>query len=174
MAKAKIEIDPHIVTLKNSMDVLVEEVKAVNYEIEELAAMQQEQELNLKAKFEAKKEKLEKKKELILMEIRALVDQVPHKETKTQRKVSLPGGDVVVKKPTTKITADKNKLLAWAKENNLTDLIDIKEVASFKWAEFKGQLELTNSGIVDTHTGELMEIDGLSVEDVAEEVQIKY
>lgn len=174
MAKKTIEVDQEVVALKNEIDRLVNEVKEVDYNLEELKAMQQQQEADLKARFDAKREKLEAAKALLLTEVKALFLRVPHKETKTQAKVSLPSGDVVIKKPTSKIEADKDILLEWAKCEGRSELISKKEVESFKWAEFKGQLEVTGSGIIDTHTGEVVEIDGLKVVDVAEEVQVKY
>ena len=84
-------------------------------------------------------------------------------DTKTQKKVTLLNGDVVIKKATQTIDYDKSKLLAWAEEKGMDGLIATKETKDFKWADFKKQLAVTDGGIVDIETGELVNIEGLTV-----------
>ena len=84
---------------------------------------------------------------------------------------------MVLKKATKKLDYDKKKLLEWATSNGRTDLINSKTVDEFKWSEFKSSLAIQEGlgidGIVDITTGEMLEIDGLSVVNVPEEVVIK-
>ena len=81
---------------------------------------------------------------------------------------------MVVKKPKLDFEKDIDKLLEWAKASNRDELINRKEVLSFKWANFKKRLVPTDCGIVDVETGETLEIDGLHAITKAEELEIKY
>ena len=78
---------------------------------------------------------------------------VPHKETKTQAKYSLPSGDLVVKRPKNVIEiADENKLLEWVKSNGLTECL--KVIESVRWAEVKKRLTEDSNGVIcDSETG---------------------
>lgn len=50
---------------------------------------------------------------------------------------------------------DEDKLLQYAKDNELTDLINVKE--SIRWADFKKNLEVVGNQVVDVRTGEIVE-----------------
>ena len=99
---------------------------------------------------------------------------MPQDETKTQKKVKLLSGDVVIKKSKLDIEKDSDELLKWAQENNREELISHKEVLSFKWADFKKNLLTTPTGIVDVATGEVLDILGLEVVKTEEKMEIKY
>lgn len=63
-------------------------------------------------------------------------------------------------------------MLEWGK-NNASEYIEQKVIETFKWAEFKKNLEITEDGqIINTETGELV-TEGITVVDVPEEVIIK-
>ena len=93
---------------------------------------------------------------------------------KTQKKVKLLSGDVIVKKSKLDFEKDNEALLKWAQENNRDELINRKEVLSFKWADFKKELLTTPSGIVEVATGEVLDIPGLEVIKTEEKMEIKY
>ena len=174
MANKQALIDVRTIQLKVEMDQLVENIKELDIAIAELSELFKARIELLKEQFEEKKRGLEQKKEKYEQYLRELFEQVPQSETKTQRKVKLLNGDVVVKKAKLDFEKDTDKLLKWAKENNRNDLINKKEVLSFKWADFKKDLVPTEDGIVYVETGELLDIEGLSTITKTEELEIKY
>ena len=174
MANKQALIDVRTIQLKVEMDQLVENIKELDIAIAELSELFKARIELLKEQFEEKKMGLEQKKEKYEQYLRELFEQVPQSETKTQRKVKLLNGDVVVKKAKLDFEKDTDKLLKWAKENNRNDLINKKEVLSFKWADFKKDLVPTEDGIVYVETGELLDIEGLSTITKTEELEIKY
>lgn len=169
-----IELDTQVIQLKVEMDNVVESIKGIDYELLELEALLKAQIEQLKARFEQKQYLLKEKREKLQIQLRVLFEQVPQSETKTQRKVKLLNGDMVVKKAKLDFEKDIDKLLEWAKASNRNELIGRKEVLSFKWADFKNRLVPTDCGIVDVETGETLEIDGLHAITKAEELEIKY
>ena len=172
--KAVLDIDQRALEVKVEMDNLVEDIMELDTKIAELEAMFKMQVERLKDKFEEKQFYFKAQKEEKERYLRELFEQVPQSETKTQRKVQLINGDVVVKKSKLDFEKDATKLLEWAQSNNRTDLINKKEVLSFKWADFKKNLVIEDENIIDTQTGEMLEIDGLGVVVKSEELEIKY
>ena len=169
-----LQVDQRVLEVKVEMDNLVEDIMELDAKIVELEAMFKMQVERLKDKFEEKQFYFKAQKEEKERYLRELFEQVPQSETKTQRKVQLINGDVVVKKAKVDFEKDTNKLLEWAQANSREDLINKKEILSFKWADFKKNLMITDEGIIDGETGELIEIDGLGVVTKAEELEIKY
>ena len=174
MAAKKVEIDERVVAIQSQMDEKVAEVHQVEQEQAELQALLDARIQQLKDSFQGKFDILNGRKEYLITELRALFDQVPSKETKTQAKVTLLSGDVVVKKATVKLDYDKKVLLENAETTGLGEYIVTKETKDFDWSTFKSKLEIQEDGsIVNTDTGELLDIEGLAVLPVAEQVVIK-
>lgn len=167
-------IDEQTMQIKVEMDQLVEKIKELDTAILELNELFKMRSELLKEQYEEKKYELEQKKDKQEGYLRGLFEQVPQSETKTQRKVKLLSGDVVVKKSKLDFEKDNDKLLEWAKANQREDLISRKETLSFKWADFKKNLLTTPTGIVEVATGELLNIPGLEVIKTEEELEIKY
>lgn len=174
MASKQALIDERTIQLKVEMDQLVENIKELEIAIAELNELFKARTELLKEQFEEKKMGLEQKKEKHEQYLRELFEQVPQSETKTQRKVKLLCGDVVVKKAKLDFEKNNDKLLEWAKTNQRDDLISRKETLSFKWADFKKDLLTTPNGIVEVATGELLDIPGLEVIKTEEKLEIKY
>lgn len=175
MAKGVVvELDTRIVQIKVDMDNLIEDIKGLDVEQLELEALFKAQIDQIKVRFEEKQYLLKVKKEGLQRELRFLFEQVPQSETKTQRKVKLLNGDVIVKKAKEDFEKDADKLLEWAKANDKEELINKKEVLSFKWADFKKRLVPTECGIIDAETGETLDIEGLTTVIKEEELEIKY
>ena len=155
-----------------NLDNLVEEIKEKQEEkarLEELYKAKLEQ---LEANYNMQIEKIDNAINYFKEQIRVQFETQPYKETKSQRKLKVLSGDIVIKKPGKKLEADKNALLEWGK-NNASEYIEQKVIETFKWAEFKENLEITEDGqIVNTETGELV-TEGVTVIDVPEEVIIK-
>lgn len=170
----KQNIDEQTMQIKVEMDQLVEKIKELDIAILELNELFKMRSELLKKQYEEKKYELEQKKDKQRGYLRELFEQVPQSETKTQRKVKLLSGDVVVKKSKLDFEKDTDKLLEWAKANQRDDLISRKETLSFKWADFKKNLLTTPTGIVEVATGELLDIPGLEVIKTEEKLEIKY
>lgn len=154
------------------MDDLVEDYKSLTEEIESLMAIRDAKIEQVESVFNDKCIEIDKRQKKIIAELRVLAEQVPQKETKTQCKVELLSGSVVIKKPTQTLVADKEKLIEWAKGAAMLEYIDEKVVESFKWKEFKGDVEIIDGKPVNKYTGEVM-TNCIVVEDVPEKVVIK-
>ena len=172
--KQTVELDQRTLEIKVEMDQVVEKIKELDKEIIELKELFKARAELLKNQFDEKECSLQQKKEQQEGHLRALFEQVPQNETKTQRKVKLLSGDVVIKKSKLDIERDSEALIKWAQENNREELINRKEVLSFKWADFKKNLLTTPNGIVEVATGELLDIPGLEVIKTEEKLEIKY
>lgn len=153
------------------MDKLVDEIKNFKAQQSQWDALLKEKIAEATAKVEEEKAKLQRAIDYNMSQIVVEFRQVEANETKTQKKVSLVSGDIILKKATEKIDYDKDKLLAYAKEKGMNDYIETKE--SFKWADFKKTLAITGGAIVDTATGEAISIDGLSVITEEEKLEVK-
>lgn len=154
------------------MDNLVEDFKSITEQIESFMQMRDRKIKAVNEQYEEKVAPLNKELEYIKAQLRVLADQVPQKEAKTQSKVELLSGSVVIKKPTQTLVADKDKLIEWAKENAMNDYIDENVVQSFKWKELKADLDIVDGQVVNKITGEIM-AEGVTIEDKPEEVVIK-
>lgn len=82
---------------------------------------------------------------------------VPHKETKTQEKYSLPSGDLVMKKAKRVWEhEDDAALLQWARDNGFSDCI--KTVEKVSWSDVKKRLAENADGVIyDMETGVVCE-----------------
>lgn len=87
------------------------------------------------------------------------INQVPMKEGKTQKKYTLPSGDLVIKKEHTKIEHDDAKLLEWLK-NTPDGRLYIKKKESVDWRALKPELIENNGMFYFSETGEC--VDGVS------------
>lgn len=154
------------------MDDLVEDFKSITEQIESFMQIRDRKIQSVNEQYEEKVGPLNKELEYIKAQLRVLADQVPQKEAKTQSKVELLSGSVVIKKPTQTLVADKDKLIEWAKENSMNDYIDEKVVQSFKWKELKADLDIVDGQVVNKITGEIM-AEGITIENKPEEVVIK-
>lgn len=154
------------------MDNLVEDFKSITEQIESFMQIRDRKIQTVNEQYEEKVGPLNKELEYIKTQLRVLADQVPQKEAKTQSKVELLSGSVVIKKPTQTLVADNDKLIEWAKENAMNDYIDEKVVQSFKWKELKADLDIVDGQVVNKITGEIM-AEGVTIEDKPEEVVVK-
>ena len=96
--------------------------------------------------------------------------EVPHKETKTKEKYSLPSGDLVLVKPKSVWAHDDVALLEWAKKNGREDCVKTTEKIS--WADLKKNLaESENGTVYDKETGVVC--DGVTATKSAPEFTIE-
>jgi len=97
-------------------------------------------------------------------------ETVPHKATATQEKYSLPSGDLVLKAKRKVWNHDNDQLLAWARQNGMTDLI--KTTEAIDWQKLKKRLVEAADGIIcDQETG--LVCDAVTVETVEPEFVVR-
>ncbi len=99
------------------MDKLVEEIKNFKAQQSQWDALLKEKIAEATAKVKEEKAKLQRAIDYNMSQIVVEFPQVEAKETKTQKKVSLVSGDIVLKKAAEKIDYDKDKLLAYFKNS---------------------------------------------------------
>lgn len=177
MASKKIEMDEKVQLILLETDNMVEEYKALEQEIAELEQLGKAKIEKIQEEIDAKVLGKKKRQEQLCMKISINVQQVPQKEAKTQSKVELVSGDVVIKKAKKELAPNKEKLLDWARENALDAYIKRKIVEELDWAKLKSELQIVDefgeNTIIHKETGEIMTIDGLDVKVNPEELQIK-
>ena len=151
---------------------IVEQIKEKQVERKQLEDLFNDKVAQLRLAFANKTAQIDNSIQFLTQSGRAIFESLPSKETKTQRKIALLSGDFVVKKPTKKLEADKEILLEYGKKS-APNYIEQKIIESFKWADFKKNLLITDDNkVINTATGEVIE-SGVSVIEVPEEVVIK-
>lgn len=94
--------------------------------------------------------------------LRDYAEQVPMKETKTQRSYPIPGGKLILKKAHQVYKHDDAMILAALKEQGRDDMIKRQVVEKVDWASLKKEI---------TETGEI--IDGVTIEEAPEEFLVQ-
>ncbi|MSS44474.1 hypothetical protein FYJ27_12415 [Anaerosalibacter bizertensis] len=132
-----------------------------------------------KAKIQQIQELLKKEKEKADREIgffesklREYFETVETQDTKTLKKYKLPSGELKLKKPQAIFKYNKKKLSEVAdKYENMQEYVKIKK--DFDWAGFKNNLIISDGNIINKNTGEIVEIDGLSIEEKPEDFKVE-
>lgn len=154
------------------MDDLVEDYKSLTEEIEKLMAIRDAKIEQAESVFNDKCIEIDKRQKRIVAELRVLAEQVPQKEAKTQSKVELLSGSVVIKKPKQEPKAiEIDKLIEWAKENDYNDYYKEEVLEKLQWKELKKDIQVIDGKPIFVNTGEILE--GVTIEDKPEEVVIK-
>lgn len=97
------------------------------------------------------------------------LSKAPAKETKTQIKYSLASGDLVLTKAKSDFKAqDDDALLGWC-QVNAPELVKVTMKPS--WSDVKKRLTVTDSGVVDSETG--MIVDGVQYVDVPQSFKVR-
>lgn len=116
-------------------------------------------------------ERLERERSFFKAKLLEYFETVDAKETKTQMTYKLPSGTLKVKKEQAVIEKDDAALLQLLKKE-YPELVKVREVPD--WAEFKKILMITDDGIVNMKTGELMDVEGLRKGLKPAEFEIKF
>lgn len=154
------------------MDDLVEDYKSLTEEIEKLMAIRDAKIEQAESVFNDKCIEIDKRQKRIVAELRVLAEQVPQKEAKTQSKVELLSGSVVIKKPKQEPKAiEIDKLIEWAKENDYNDYYKEEVLEKLQWKELKKDIQVIDGKPIFVNTGEILE--GITIENKPEEVVIK-
>lgn len=127
----------------------------------------------LQLHLKKEQEKANREIEFFESKLREYFETVQDKarETKTQKVYKLPSGSLKMRKESTTIDYDKAKLLEYAEQEKLEDLIKVTK--DFKWAEFKKVLEIKGESIINKETGEIIEVEGLKVETKPEQFSVE-
>lgn len=150
-------------------DWAVKKIAEEQAEVERLKALAEQQiaEINLKVKHV--EEQAERKARFLNGCLRQYFGTVPHKETKTQESYKLLSGTLVMKKATENLTKDDDALVEYFQQNNMQEYI--KTEYKPKWAKFKKELAIVDEKVINTATGEV--VDVVKVEQVPESFEVK-
>lgn len=122
--------------------------------------------------LQKEKEKMKNETGFFETKLREYFEIVKTKDTKTLKKYKLPSGELKLKKAKTTFKYDKNKLVEIADEHeNMKDYIKIKK--DFNWSDFKKKLMINGKNIIDKDTGEVIEVEGLTIEEKPEEFNVE-
>ena len=174
MAAKKVEVDERVIAIQSQMDEKVYEIRMLDKQEAELNALLEARIEQIEASHKEKIERISLRRNELTAQLRVLFEQVPSKQGKTQDKVTLLSGDVVVKKPFLDFDHKKDILLKNAETNGLSDFVKTKEVKDFDWAGLKKVLRIQEDGsIIHIETGEVLDIEGLAVVTKPEQLVIK-
>lgn len=162
---------------KFELDELIIKMKRIENTEETIKTLYEYNKSKLKRDYEDKLYNLEEKRSQINQRIEFLMGQLRSedvRETNTQTKLSLLHGDIVQTKAYRDFEANKDELLKLAEEKGLDEYIKIKEEKSFKWGEYKKRLSIVDDRIVDTETGEIIDLgDALKIKEIESKITIK-
>jgi len=150
------------------IDVAIIKVKEINEEVERYKETFKEHVAELERKLNDKVEKLEKRKEWELYNLKQVAMNSAHKkETKTQYKYSSLSGDIIIKKSAVKMV--KPNLDADIIKSKFADYA--KEKVELNWAEMKKVLIIDGDVVKNAKTGEVvLEVE---LEETPEKVEVK-
>ena len=94
--------------------------------------------------------------------LRDYADEVPMRETKTQKSYPVPGGKLVIKKAGKKYEHDDEKVIQTLKDQGRTEYIKVITTEKLDWAGLKKEL---------SETGEI--IEGVTVVETPETFEVK-
>lgn len=150
-------------------DWAVKKIAEERAEFERLKILAEEQMQEIKDKVSRMEELTERKTSFLKSCLAQYFETVPHKETKTQETYNLLSGKLVFKKPKHKLVKSDDDLIAYFKENNMTEFVKVKEEPA--WVEFKKNLEIVDGVVINTLTGEVVEV--VKVEEDAGSFEVK-
>ena len=152
------------------VDEAIQRVKEYNAEIERLENLYNERIERMKAELENKTRKLQKRKDWDVYNIGRFAQQSPDlKSTKTQYKLSMLSGDVIIKKEKEKLI--KPKVTAENQDEIKQKYKDyLKTKYDINWEEMKKSLMIKDGKVFDMKTNKEVDVE---VEIVPSEVVIK-
>lgn len=153
------------------VDSMLETVKENNEQIKKLKEIAEKRIEDIKFQFEQKKEKVERENHYILTTLKEYARTHKNlKEQKTQYKLPLLSGDIIIKKSKVdfKPKKDQEEVLI----EDYPELVKVKEVKSLKLKDIKRRFVLVNHKIIDTETGEDV-TDKFEIVEKPEEIIVK-
>ena len=163
------EVNTFTITDDNKADWALKKIAEERKEVERLNALAKQQIEEIELKIKHLEETTERKTAFLKGCLAQYFETVPHKATKTQETYKLLSGSLVFKLPSQKMVKDDEKLLEYFKQNNMNEYIKTKETPA--WAEFKKNLSIVDDKVIDTSTGEV--VDVVKVEETAGSFEVK-
>ena len=152
-------------------DWALDKIKEADLEFKRFESVAKEKISLLQIRLDKEKEQMQNNRSFFESKLREYFESVDKKETKTQLSYKLASGNLKMKKGRLDFDYKKDKLLSYARENKLEELIKVSE--SFAWADFKKQLEIQGNSIINKDTGEVLEIEGLGVIEKPSEFKVE-
>ena len=144
-------------------DWALDKISEIQKEFNRISEVTEEKIAVMKMTLEKGKERMESSRSFFESKLREYFETVDKRETKTQLSYKLPSGSLKMRKEKLDFNRNDKKLLEYAKENNLKELVRTTE--RFAWGDFKEKLAIQGNSIVNKETGEIIDIDGLDVEE---------
>ena len=150
-------------------DWALKKIKEEQKEYERLTIIASEQIAEINLKLRHLEETAERRTAFLKGCLAQYFQTVPHKTTKTQESYKLLSGSLVMKLGSQKMVKDDAELVEYFRQNDMAEYIKVKEEP--KWAEFKKNLTIVDGKVIDTTTGEV--VDVVRVEDVPGTFDVK-
>ncbi|GLO66280.1 host-nuclease inhibitor Gam family protein [Oceanobacillus kimchii] len=154
------------------VDAMIEDLKNNNEHIEKLNEIYNQRVAELKKLLDEKVEKITKDNHFIKTTLSTYAKSSQDvKETKTQFKLPLLSGNIIVKKGKRTLNAPKKdneaKLISL-----YPDFVEKVTTDKFKWSDLKSKLEIVEDRVFDTESGEDI-TDAVNLVEKPEEIEIK-
>ncbi|AUN10645.1 host-nuclease inhibitor Gam family protein [Clostridium botulinum] len=152
-------------------DEKIQEIKELEEEKTRIEMIAKNRIAAIKEQLRIKTEKINNEIDFNKEQLMAYTRNLKMKETKTQKSYNLLSGKLVIKKSKINLNHDDTKILEHLL--NAKDETYIKKEPKLKWGEMKKDLEVKDNQIVNKATGEILDIEGLTLEKTNEILEIK-
>ncbi|OHW63114.1 bacteriophage Mu Gam like protein [Andreesenia angusta] len=152
-------------------DWCLEKLQLMEAEYKRFEMVANERIITLESSLDKEFERYDNERSFFLSKLQEYFETVDAKETKTQMTYKLPSGTLKVKKEQAVIEKDDALLLEYLKRD-YPEFVKVIEKPNY--AEFKKILMITDDGIVNMKTGELMDVEGLRKGLRPAEFEIKF
>lgn len=164
------EVERFVISNDKMADWCIKKMAEIDKEFERMRRIADEEIYEIEMKLEKMDIQATRKIDYYKGLLREYFGKVEHKETKTSETYKLFNGSLKMSKATQKMVKDDEALLNYVKASGQTEFIKTKE--SVAWADFKKNCVISDGKVVDMATGEVVE--GVTVEDVPEEFEVKF
>ena len=156
----------------NTADWALRAIRDDEAERDRLIAIANHQIEELNAQIEEIREKYDRKTAFLKACLAMYMNDVPHKETKTQETYQLLTGKLVLKKASQKMVPNDEALVKYLETEKCSELI--KVIRKPDWATVKKSLTIMDGDVVNTMTGEVIDPTIIAIEDVPASFDIKF
>ena len=137
-------------------DWAVRKIREGRKELERLTMLGENQKAEIDYKIRHEEEKTLRGEKYLTGLLREYFEGVPHKATKTQESYKLLNGSLILKFPKVKMEKEDDTLVEYFRQNGMEEFIKVEEKP--KWADFKKNLEIIDDAVVNTATGEIVDV----------------
>ena len=156
----------------NTADWALRAIRDDEAERDRLIAIANHQIEELNAQIEEIREKYDRKTAFLKGCLAMYMNDVPHKETKTQETYQLLTGKLVLKKASHKMVPNDDALVKYLETEKCSELI--KVIRKPDWATVKKSLAIMDGDVVNIMTGEVIDPAIVAIEDVPASFDIKF